>query len=395
MGIAIGGFPEEAAALKVKEADSAQVISLPATATNLGAVQQNNPPRIQIAILLDVSGSMGGLIDQTKNQLWSIVNEFSAVTRNGQTPQLEVALYEYGNGDGANSKNYIRQLNSFTRELDLVSEGLFSLQTSGSSEYCGAAIESAVSGLQWSQSDNDIKAIFIAGNEEFNQGPIDYGSALELAVNKGIAVSTIYAGDSSHSDAVGWKSGAQLAGGSYMSINSDQQIVHVDAPQDQRIAQLNSKLNDTYIPYGELGVVNSQRQLEQDEKNQSISSGLLAKRAKAKSSSYYSNSSWDLVDALNQGEIKDAELSTLKKEQLPEVMRGMSAQQRKDYVNQQAKERSEISQEIARLSKAREQYVIGQRKEQAEQGAGVGDALLAAVKSQAIEKGFEIDGKVK
>ena len=32
---------------------------------------------IQMAILLDTSGSMSGLIDQAKTQLWSIVNEFN------------------------------------------------------------------------------------------------------------------------------------------------------------------------------------------------------------------------------------------------------------------------------------------------------------------------------
>jgi len=386
---AIGFFPENAVAVKVQQFDSVPQNKQGNLIYNV--VQETPQPKIQIAILLDTSSSMQGLIDQTKNQLWSIVNEFSAATRQGQTPLLEVALYEYGNSGISGMNHHIRQLNSFTSELDLVSEGLFSLRTNGGNEYCGAVIQAAVQDLQWSTSDKDIKAVFIAGNEGFSQGPVAYQEALELAMEKGIAVSTIYAGNSSHRDSTGWKSGAQLAGGEFMSIDANQQIVHIDAPQDQRIALLNSKLNETYVPYGKLGAANAQRQQEQDAKNRSISSGLLAKRVKTKSSSYYSNESWDLVDALEQGEVKDAELSTLDKEQLPAVMREMNSEQRKNYVAKQSQERSNIKQEIAELSKQREEHVAAQRKQNIEEGASLGDALLGAVKSQATAKGFQLN----
>ncbi|MEZ5022383.1 MAG: hypothetical protein R2728_03810 [Chitinophagales bacterium] len=36
----------------------------------------NSPSKIQIALLLDTSNSMDGLIEQAKGKLWSIVNEF-------------------------------------------------------------------------------------------------------------------------------------------------------------------------------------------------------------------------------------------------------------------------------------------------------------------------------
>ncbi|HEY1405249.1 MAG TPA: hypothetical protein VF857_01445, partial [Spirochaetota bacterium] len=52
--------------------------------------------RIQIAILLDTSSSMDGLIDQAKTNLWKIVNETAKAKKGGKTPRLEVALFEYG-----------------------------------------------------------------------------------------------------------------------------------------------------------------------------------------------------------------------------------------------------------------------------------------------------------
>ena len=274
-------------------------------------------PKIQMAILLDTSGSMDGLIDQTRNQIWSVVNEFSTAKRRGVTPILELALFEYGNDRYSSEVGHVRKLSNFTRELDRVSEGLFSLTTSGGSEYCGYAIKTAVTELQWSQSDNDIKTIFIAGNEAFTQGPVRYSDAIKLAQEKGISVNTIFAGAYQAGASSGWQVGAQLAGGDYMSINADQQIVHIDAPQDSEIARLNSQLNQTYIPYGALGEQSAKRQVEQDKVNGSISSGLLAKRAKSKSSSYYNNSRWDLVDALSDGTVDEAGLADLEETQLP------------------------------------------------------------------------------
>ena len=46
------------------------------------------PPRIQLAIVLDTSNSMDGLIDQTRNQLWQVVNEFSSARQDGVAPQV-------------------------------------------------------------------------------------------------------------------------------------------------------------------------------------------------------------------------------------------------------------------------------------------------------------------
>ena len=54
-------------------------------------------PRVQLALLLDTSNSMDGLIDQAKTQLWKIVGEFAKTKLAGKSPKLEVALYEYGN----------------------------------------------------------------------------------------------------------------------------------------------------------------------------------------------------------------------------------------------------------------------------------------------------------
>jgi hypothetical protein len=349
-------------------------------------------PRIQLAILLDTSNSMDGLIDQTRNQLWQIVNEFSTAKKNGVTPILEIALFEYGNDGLSANTGYIRKLNGFTRELDQVSEGLFSLSTNGGSEFCGYVIKDALNNLQWSQSDKDIKSIFIAGNESFAQGPVNYRQVAKLARQRGITINTIHAGDHQVGVRDNWQSGALLADGSYLSIDSDQKIVHIAAPQDKKIAELNAKLNSTYIPYGEQGTEKIQRQMEQDTESNNISAGLLAKRAKAKSSSYYNNSSWDLVDALEEGEVKEAELAEIEETQLPKPMQGLSDKEKVEYVKTKTKERNEIKKQIDGLSKARAAYVAKAKREQvADASQNMGDALTKAIKKQAEQRGFVLE----
>src|SRR5688572_61185 len=81
---------------------------------------------IMLALLLDTSNSMDGLIDQAKSQLWKIVNELAAAKcGDGSRPNIKIALYEYGNDGLPSSEGYIRLVNPLTDDLDLISEKLF------------------------------------------------------------------------------------------------------------------------------------------------------------------------------------------------------------------------------------------------------------------------------
>ena len=86
-------------------------------------------PAVDVAILLDTSNSMDGLISQAKSQLWTIVQQFANAEKAGKTPQLRVSVFEYGNTKLPASENYIRQVVQLTDDLDKVSEALFSLKT--------------------------------------------------------------------------------------------------------------------------------------------------------------------------------------------------------------------------------------------------------------------------
>ena len=79
--------------------------------------------KVQIALLLDTSNSMDGLINQAKAQLWDIVNEFTYVRCGNEVrPRLEIALYQYGNNNLSSREGYIQQVLGFSSDLDEISE---------------------------------------------------------------------------------------------------------------------------------------------------------------------------------------------------------------------------------------------------------------------------------
>ena len=153
-----------------------------ASANDTFSKEPKKKQTIKVALLLDTSNSMDGLINQAKAQLWKIVNELSYAKYGVQKPDLKIAIYEYGNDGLESADNYIRQVLGFSDDLDDISEKLFSLTTNGGQEYCGSVIQKSTRDLDWGKNENDLKFIFIAGNERFTQGDIHYKEAIAEAI---------------------------------------------------------------------------------------------------------------------------------------------------------------------------------------------------------------------
>lgn len=380
------------------------VVETPSSSTAAPAiVSEIKPakPLVQIAILLDTSNSMDGLIAQAKTELWSIVNEFIFAKRNGMEPEVQVALFEYGKSSLDRKDGFIRQIVPLTTDLDKISEELFALKTNGGEEYCGWVIQDATKSLKWSDSFNDLKVIFIAGNEPFTQGSVDYNKSCKEAIARGIIVNTIHCGVEREGIDGHWKDGAVLADGSFLNIDQNRQVArnNITAPQDKEIAELNVKLNDTYIAFGSRGAEGLQRQMAQDLNASSVSRGAAADRAVAKSSFNYKNSTWDLIDALRD---KKVDLDKIEKEALPENMQSMSLDERKAYTDAKATERVNIQKRIQELNAQRELYVKAETDKLAANqnvmmggmGGGrggrgsLGSAVTSTVRQQAMQKNF-------
>ena len=351
--------------------------------------QTNAAPKIQVALLLDTSGSMDGLIEQAKSQLWKMVNELATSKRDGKIPEIEIALYEYGKDSYPAKDGHIKQLVPLTTDLDLVSEQLFKLKTNGGSEFCGWVIKDAAKDLKWSKSNDDLKIIIIAGNEPFTQGDVDYKNSCKTAITDGIIVNTIFCGDCEEGVRTMWKDGADRADGKYMCINHNESVVHIATPFDSDIVKLNDDLNKTYLAYGAKGKEKKERQAVQDANAAVYSESNVAERAVSKSSKAYKNDDWDAVDRFKDN---DKALAELKEEELPAEMKGMNAAQRKEYVDKKAKERETIQTKIREVNENREKYIADERKKTAGSAKNTLDeAMLGAVSEQAIKKKYKFE----
>ncbi|MFN7790924.1 MAG: vWA domain-containing protein [Cyclobacteriaceae bacterium] len=349
----------------------------------IGTEKPAKEQNIQLALLLDTSNSMDGLIEQAKSQLWKIVNELAAAKcDDGSRPAIKIALYEYGNDGLPGREGYIRMVSGFTTDLDLISEKLFSLRTNGGNEYCGQVIHTSLQQLNWSVSSNDLKVIFITGNEPFTQGSVSYRTANSNAKEKGVVVNTIYCGDFNEGINTNWKDGADMTGGSYMSIEQNQKTVYISTPYDDKISECNERLNRTYVYYGTQGQSKKESQTRQDSNADSYGKANKVERAVSKSSHAYENSSWDLVDASKSN---DKIIVEAEEESLPKEMKGMTVEKRKAYVVQKAEERKVIQNEIQTLNKKRLEFIKTNTTKESND-TSLDGAMMRSIKVQAKSK---------
>lgn len=339
-----------------------------------------------MAILFDASGSMNGLLSQAKSRIWTIVNELSTYSVGGQTPTLEIALYEYGKTTHSIARNYVHQLTDFTSDLDRISSLLFAITTNGGNEYCGAVIDYSGKELKWSDNQRDLKMIYIAGNEPFDQGPVDFTKIIPPLRKREIYVNTIYCGPHEQGVRELWQNGAALGGGSYFNIDHNQKIQTISTPYDDPINAYNDSLNRTYIGYGDKGQAYKSRQIAEDQNAETISLSNKAERAAAKSSKHYSNSHWDIVDAVEEGKVDLAEMPAAA---LPDTMRQMNVEQQKEFLLEKNQEREKYQTQIQELSTKRQQFILEKRKEQENTGSDdFGSSVNKSIEEKALEKGY-------
>lgn len=343
----------------------------------------DSPGEVKIALLLDTSNSMDGLINQAKAQLWDIVNQFTRVRcENDRQPGLKIALYQYGNDGLPSGEGYIQQVIGFTNDLDELSEKLFSLKTNGGEEYCGEVIQTSLSRLDWGGKEGVLKLIFIAGNEPFTQGRQDYRDAITQAREKDVIVNTIFCGDYDQGVSTRWKDGAELGRGDYLAIDHNREIVHIATPYDDIIIRLNARLNDTYISYGALGAARREQQATQDANAMEMEGSVAVTRSVSKSSRFYDNASWDLVDAAAKPGFR---VSELEKEHLPEHLQGQSEAEIAAYIDSKREEREGLQARIRQLNEKREAFIA---EKQSSETGGLGSAMRSAIRKQAERKGF-------
>ena len=172
----------------------------------------------------------------------------------------------------------------------------------------------------------------------------------------------------------------------YATIDQDAAAVaNIATPMDEKLAALNTELNNTYVAFGRAGESFLANQQVQDENAELMSAAAVASRTITKASVLYNSAHWDLVDAMQAGR----KLEELSAEELPENMHAMDEDERRDYINEQTEQRAASQHQIAELDKKRRAYIDQKRKEtQTDSAKGLDEAIREGLRALAEKKGF-------
>jgi len=370
-------------ALGAALASSTALASGPEVTVTPVAVPPAPQRTVQLAICLDVSGSMSGLIDSARQQLWAVVNELATAD---PMPDLSVALLTFGHDTYNAEDGWVAVQTPFTQDLDLVSQQLFALTTNGGTELVGRVLNQAGQ-LEWNPSDDALKLAIVAGNESADQDQeMSFRDVCKSLISRGVMVNSIYCGPENDEIAPAWREVAQLADGQFASINQNQQIPVIATPFDEDLAALNVELNKTYIPMGAVGEAGWMNQQAQDDNAAAANVTSAAQRMETKTSANY-RCSWDLIDACKLGQVK---IEEVKLEELPEEMQSLSTEELAALVENVSNRRNEIQTEINLVMAKHRAFVQAELQRQAIDASNTfGSAVTKAVREQAMAKGFQ------
>ena len=357
------------------------LVAWPAGSRPVEAAIEGDP--IDLVIVLDVSGTMRGLIDATRLNLWEIVNDLAEAE---PTPHLRVALITYGNQLGSRRTGWVRVATDLTDDLDLVAEQLFQLKSRGADEMVGRALRTALEKIDWSASEHALKLLFIAGNESADQDPeVRFRWMSEAARDAGIFVSAVFCGTPDDQEAATWKEMAELSEGRFATIEHRAAAPLMATPFDQELAEFGDLLNGTFVPVGKKGAEQRKARARQDKNARKLGLPVAATRAQTKGSPFYASSA-DLVSLYESGGLQRFPVA---KRDLPKPLRRMTDEDRLVFLQDMQSLRQEIRERIQDLSGARRQFLAEQRAEQETDDARSFDRVVRrTIRDKAEEIGY-------
>lgn len=263
--------------------------------------------RIEVAFVMDTTGSMSGMLRAARQKAWSIVNALADLE---PRPEVAVGLVAFrDHGD-----DYVTRATPLTTDVDAFYQALHGLKAiggGGKPEAIDEALRVAARDLGWTapgspDAGRTSRLIVVIGDAPPHESRPGVAEAL-AAHAAGIAVSTIQIGD----DPDATRAFVQLAkagGGGAMTVQPSSQgrlATQVATPFDGEIAALQRRIEATVVPYGtaaQQGAVASQLAL-----NSSLGQEEYSSRASAlsKTGGFYEA---DLLDALDAGRVSPAEL---------------------------------------------------------------------------------------
>ena len=346
---------------------------------------------MEVVFVLDTTGSMGGLIQAAKEKIWSIATTMAQAQ---PAPEIRIGLVAYRDrGD-----SYVTRVVDLSADLDSLYATLMEFQADGGGdgpESVNRALYDAVHKVSWGQDDDAYRVVFLVGDAPPHmdyQDDVKYPVTLAAARQRGILVNAIQCGDSSDT-ARTWQQVAQLGQGEYLRVEQSGGAVAIATPFDEKLATLSEQLDDTRLYYGsEEEKEQQKRKLKATEKLHAGSS--VASRARRAT---FNASESGAANLLGKGELVEdvasgrVDLSSIEREALPASLQAMSPQEQQALIEENARRRDALKDEIRQLSGQRAAYL----KQKVEEAGGAPDSLdekiFNAVRTQAGKKGLRYE----
>jgi hypothetical protein len=347
-------------------------------------------PRVEVAFVLDSTGSMGGLIEGAKQKIWSIANAIIApgpdVNRPGASrpaPEVRIGLIAYRDrGD-----QYVTRFHDLTEDIDAVFRNLQSFQADGGGddeESVNQALYEAVHRPGWSADPEVLKIVFLVGDYPPHmdyRGEVRYPETCRAAAARGLIINTVQCGDVPETTRV-WKEIARLAEGSYVALEQSGNMQAVATPYDEEIARLSGELARTVVAWGA-----RERKDETEAKTRAAAEAPAAVAADRAAFNLATGGkaiqgSGDLVEDLLSGE---ADLAKIRKEELPPLMQGMSLEEQKAYLARQRAAREALNVQLAELAEQRAVFLLQEQQELSGEGDSF-DRKVAEIVGEQLER---------
>lgn len=318
--------------------------------------RDQNRDRVEVAFVLDTTGSMADLIDGAKKKIWSIADEIRKAR-----PDSEIRFALVGYRDVGDL--YVTDVTDLTDDLHDVYGKLVAYVADGGGDWpesVNEALNTAVTRLDWSEGGKVRRIVYLVGDApphmDYEQD-VKFTDTLKIANDRRILVNAVQAGDASDTE-VAWRAIASLGKGDYIAIPQSGNVAVIETPYDQRIQKLQLQLNMTVVPYGD----SSQRSAVEGklrlkaEAPAAAASDMAAyeTRPAAPAERKVVTGDGDLVADVLSGE---ADLSAVPEEALPEPMQGLAPEARKALIDQKIAEREAIQIEIGKLVAERDGYL--------------------------------------
>lgn len=361
--------------------------TLPSVLTPIHAAQ-NQQRKIEVVFVLDTTGSMAGLIQSAKDNIWSIASSMASAQ---SSPIIKMGLVAYRDrGD-----DYVTKMVDLSEDLDTNYGTLMGFQAGGGGDHpesVNKGLYDAVNGMSWSNDDDTYRVIFLVGDappQTRYQDEMQFPEIVKMAQSKGIIINTIQCGN--NGDTVKpWKQIAQLAQGDFFQVTQSGGAVAVSTPYDERIASLSRELDETRLFYGNRKAKEAKSRKRAATKlfNESASASSIARKAEfnsTKSGSHNFADESELVDAVSSGRV---ELSSIAEAELPEELQSLDKDQQKLILEEKAQKRKDLQEEIVTLGKQRSDYVLAELKKTGADKDSIDNKIYQAVKAQAADKGL-------